>query len=105
MSKHKIFVREKYAMVNFYDEGFERTVVTRCAAIDIETLLGTLAGNLGPCVSVSTMTIFECIELGAFALLSVPFFNFGIKMSDGEATKRRCTSTSSTRISQSSSRN
>jgi len=73
-------VRENYAMLNLYYEDFGQTVVTRSAAIDVDVLVGTIGGNLGLCVGFSIMTIIEWIELGAFAVLSVPFFYFGIKM-------------------------
>ena len=74
------FVIENYALINLYYQDFEQTVLLRDAAIDTVTLLGTLGGNLGLCVGFSIMTIVEWIELGAFALLSMPFFYFGIKM-------------------------
>jgi hypothetical protein len=74
------FVTANYAMVNLYYEDFEQTVVTRDAAIDTVTLMGTIGGNLGLCVGFSIMTMVEWMELGVFAILSMPFFYFGIKM-------------------------
>lgn len=74
------FVTANYAMVNLYYEDFEQTVVTRDAAIDTVTLMGTIGGNLGLCVGFSIMTMVEWMELAVFAFLSMPFFYFGIKM-------------------------
>jgi len=74
------FVTTNYVMVNLYYENFDQTVVMKDAAIDTVTLAGTIGGNLGLCVGFSIMTIVEWFELGAFALLSMPFFSFGIKL-------------------------
>ena len=77
------FVTTNYAMVNLYYENFDQTVVTEDASInpiDTVTLAATIGGNLGLCAELSIMTIVEWFELGAFALLSMPFFFFGIKL-------------------------
>lgn len=49
--------------------------------IPTDVLLGTVGGNLGMWVGMSIMTILEMFELLFYAILAVPFFFFGIKMS------------------------
>lgn len=74
-------VIKNYAVVSLYHAEFEQTVTKKTAAVDIPTLGGTVGGTMGLTTGASLMGFMEWAELGYFALISIPFFLFGVKQS------------------------
>uniref|UniRef100_A0A7S0EM62 Uncharacterized protein n=1 Tax=Hanusia phi TaxID=3032 RepID=A0A7S0EM62_9CRYP len=73
-------VKDSYSLLNIDYLNFDMVVSQKVGSITLATLMGTIGGNLGMFTGISVMTIMEWLELLFFAIVSMPFFFFGIKI-------------------------